>query len=717
MSLRCTNSASRLTAMAILAGMPAPLTPTSHAADFSAWHELEEVLAELGALARSHAAPHEFYRQALEQSLRALSAVGGAVWLRNESGSLQPIVHVNWRPLSDSADEDARHAHEAVLQTAAQEGRIVSVPPRSAAKPSVVEAPGDGMLLVAPVQVQRDGATSSSATLAIVEILARPDASPGAYRGHEQFLAAVCDVAADYHAFRELERLRQIESHREQLLRFGRAAHARLDLARVAFAVANDGRLVIGCDRLNVLQMVAGTTRCKLLATSGAQRVDRRSEAARHLEQLAAFVGRLGEPAYYADGQSDAFPQIAEALEAHAEASHARQIAVVPIRPPLDQAAAEFGDASGKLASTSIEFILIAEQFDARQGDLHRERLIEVAEVAATALANAAAIKRLPLVWLLRPLGAVKQRVTARWSRSALVLATAIAAIAALILVRTDFNVEAMGTLQPVVRRAAFAPRSGLVEAVLVKHGEDVTAGQALLQLRDPALDLEIKRVHGELETAQRQIDAVRAAKTGRAIRDANPADTYRLSAEERELDQRLANLRREIQLLDEEAKKLVVTSPVAGRVLTWDIDGRLMARPVERGEALVTVADFSAPWQLELDVPDDQIGHVLAAQREFGAELPVRYRLSSDQGETAPADGRVAEVCRTADVSSEPGAPPTPTVRVNVAIDAEQLSDSARAELRPGISTRAQIACGRASLGYVWLHDIWDAVIGWLRF
>jgi multidrug resistance efflux pump len=675
--------------------MSAPLSSTGRAADLSAWHELEEVLAELAALARLQPPPHEFYRHVLEQTLRALSAVGGAVWLRSENGALQPVTQSNWRPGQFAADEHARRGHEAILHDAAAMGRIVSVAPGAEGNST------DCLLLAAPVQARRQNASGPAATLALVEVLARADASPSAHRGYEQFLAAVCDLAADYHTFRELARLQQNESYREQLLRLSRTVHQHPDVQATAFAIANDGRLVVECDRLSVLRLVGGR-RCRLLATSGAQRVERRSTAARDLEKLGQVVGRLGEAAYYGDGQSDALPQVAEALEQHAETSQARQIAVVPVRSD---------------AQPAVQFVLIAEQFDARHAEPHCERLVEVAEVAAPALTNAAALDQLPLVWLLRPLGRLKQRAVARWSRTAFILAAVVSAIAALVLVPADFNIEATGTLQPAVRRAAFAPRSGLVDAVLVKHGEDVTAGQPLVRLRDPALELETKRVHGELETAQRQIEAVRAARTARAVREANPADAYRLSAEERELDQRLANLRRELELLNEETKKLLVTSPIAGRVLTWNVAERLLARPVERGESLVSVADIAAPWQLELDVPDDRIGHVLAATQQFGPELPVRFRLSSDQRESAAADGRLTEIARTADVNADPGSRPTPTVRINVAFEKDQLSEAVRSELRPGVSARAQIACGRRPLGYVWLHDIWDTVIGWLRF
>jgi multidrug efflux pump subunit AcrA (membrane-fusion protein) len=474
--------------------------------------------------------------------------------------------------------------------------------------------------------------------------------------------------------------------------------------------------MTIQCDRLSVLLSRGG--RCRLLATSGAQRVERRSSAARQLETLAEIVGRTREPAFYADGQCDALPQVADALENHSEASQARQIAVVPVD---SRDGSEHNDpprqSTNQRRSGEPTFILVAEQFDAQHGELHCQRLAEAAEISASALNNALAVDRLPLVWLLRPLGAMKQRAMDRWFRTIMAIAAVAAAVAALVLVPADFNIEATGTLQPVVRRAAFAPRSGLVEEVLVKHGDDVSAGQPLLRLRDPALELETKRVHGELDTAGRQIEAVRATKTGRAIRDVNPIETYRLSAEERELEQRLTNLRQELELLNEESKKLVVVSPIAGRVLTWDVAGRLMARPVERGEELVTVADIRDDWQLELDVPDDRIGHVIAARQELGAELPVRFRLSSDDRELAAAEGHVAEVCQTADLNAGPDARPSPEVRVNVALDATQFGDAARGELRPGVSARAQIACGRRSVGYVWLHDIWDAAIGWFRF
>jgi len=360
-------------------------------------------------------------------------------------------------------------------------------------------------------------------------------------------------------------------------------------------------------------------------------------------------------------------------------------------------------------------FVLIAEQFDAHTGSLTQERLLEVGQLATTALYNALDVDRLPLRWLLGPLAKAKRQVVGHLARSTAIALMALAAIAALVFIPADFTIEAPGTLEPAVRQDVFAPRSGLVDEVLVAQGADVAAGQPLVALRDPSLELDLKRVHGEIETVRRQLDAVRATKTSREVRDTSPIELYRLSANEREFEQQLANLQSELTLLNHERDRLVVRSPIAGRVLTWDLAGRLTARPVERGEALLTVADLSADWQLELDVADDRIGHVLAAQESSGTkQLPVQFRLRSAE---APYTGHVETIGLTADVDAKDTSTPRPTIEVVAAFDKSQLDQTAQRELRPGVSARAEIGCGRRSLGYVWLHDLWDTALTWLRF
>jgi multidrug efflux pump subunit AcrA (membrane-fusion protein) len=696
--------------------MSARLSTGGVTSEAQAWQQLEDVFARLGQLARSYVAPDEFYRTLLSQSVCALSAVGGAVWLRAPNGALRPVVQLNWPGAEIGADDQSRQAHERLLTEAAGSGGVVSVAPRAAQNDSQGGNPTEHVLLVGAVRLARVESApeeaDARATVAIIEILRRSDASPDAVRGCEEFLTALCELAGDFHAYNELAHLRQDERYREALLRLAHQVHRHADLKATAYAVANEGRRVAGCDRLSVLA-VRGR-RCRVLATSGVGRVERRSGAARRLEHLAELVRRANEPAYYADGQSDALPPIAEALEEHAEQSHARQVAAVPLAQPTDPEADD-ADRWRSLKPKAPRFVLVAEQFDATQDEMSRQRLVEVGEVCRTALYHALEVERIPLRRVLWPLAAGIQHVREHLSRTVLAVALLAATVAALVLVPADFNVEAPGTLQPTVRQDVFAPRDGLVDEVLVEHDAAVGAGQPLVELRDPSLELELKRVHGERETARRQLDAIRATKTGRSAGDAEAVELYRLSADQRELEQKLTNLEREIDLLERERAKLVVRSPIAGQVLTWDVAHRLVARPVERGEVLLTVADLSADWHLELDVPDDRIGYVTAAQESSEAPLPVHFRLRSEDGELHT--GRIAEVCRMADVRTDAGTAAEPTVLVRVALDRQKLGDIDRSGLRPGLSARAQIECGRRPVGYVWLHDLWDAIIRWLRF
>jgi hypothetical protein len=78
---------------------------------------------------------------------------------------------------------------------------------------------------------------------------------------------------------------------------------------------------------------------------------------------------------------------------------------------------------------------------------------------------------------------------------------------------------------------------------------------------------------------------------------------------------------------------------------------------------------------------------------------------------------GKISEVCQTADLPAENSTRTEPTILTKVSFDSPELIAALGGELRPGVSARAQIECGRRSIGYVWLHDIWDAAVEWWKF
>ena len=106
------------------------------------------------------------------------------------------------------------------------------------------------------------------------------------------------------------------------------------------------------------------------------------------------------------------------------------------------------------------------------------------------------------------------------------------------------------------------------------------------------------------------------------------------------------------------------------------------------------------SPWRIDLRVPDEHIGYVLAAQRTADAGIRVSFGLATDPGTTY--EGRVTRVALASEITSEWQS----TVRVTVRLDREQIPQP-----RPGATVVAKIHCGQKSVGYVWLHDLIEAI------
>jgi multidrug efflux pump subunit AcrA (membrane-fusion protein) len=185
-----------------------------------------------------------------------------------------------------------------------------------------------------------------------------------------------------------------------------------------------------------------------------------------------------------------------------------------------------------------------------------------------------------------------------------------------------------------------------------------------------------------------------------------NASKIRQLAADEEELKERLKTLERQRTLIEERQQQLTLRSPIAGRVLSWNLAQHLSARPVERGQSLLTIGETSGSWIVEVQVADEDTGHLLRAQQALGDHLEVDFQLPSEPGRNY--HGKVREVSLT----SESNDRSTGHVRAVVEFDSQQVT-----QLRPGATAIPRIHCGRKSLGYVWLHDLIDAIRIRLRF
>jgi multidrug efflux pump subunit AcrA (membrane-fusion protein) len=530
----------------------------------------------------------------------------------------------------------------------------------------------------------------------VVEVLGRPGSSPAAQQGYLRLLGALCELVADFHRSRRLRTLAHRAERFAQFEQFTERVHRSLDLTTTAYEIANEGRRLIGCDRVSVT--VLRGSKCRLLATSGADTVNRRANAVRHLERLSQAVAAVGEPLWY-PGADDLPPEIEEPLAAYVDQSHARALAVLPLRVPHREEPAEEPEVVGTL---------VVEQFGGELDEPLRATAEAVLGHTALALAHAAEIHGAPLSRLVRALGKAGWLVGVKHVRKSVIVPVGLlAAVIALAVVPANFEIEARGALQPLARRDVFAPVDGVVGDLEVDHAEPVGADQVLLVIRKPELDFEFQRVWGELQTARKQLAATEAERLQ------NPRETSdqrrrhsELTAEEEELRERVASLEQQYAILEAEQSELTVRSPIEGEVLTWNLRQLLAARPVVRGQVLMTVADVEGPWVLELRVPDDRVAHVLAAQKAMGKDLDVSFLLAADPG--VRRRGKVERVGARTEVDESGDAFVLTTVR----IDRDRSS-----QLVPGTTVRAKIDCGRRSLGYVWFHDVWEGIQTWVLF
>ena len=664
------------------------------------------IVEQIRALAQNGAGETEFFTALLAKALEAMGAVAGIVWLVRDQGRVESISGQGIEHTGIAASQETQASHGKLVSVLMANPTGIVVPPRAgltnADGSPAGENPTDLLVIAAPI----DGGGTRAG---LIEVFHHPNA-PEVERGYLAFLEQAAQAAGPYLDRRQLATLDSQQTALVQVDRFSRAVHESLDPVATAFVLANEARRIIGCDRVSVLVKRGRTLR--LEAVSGQESIERRASAVQAIQELVRVVAKAGDPLWHPEAGRELPPQIEEELEAYVDESHATALAIIPLEKPrptpvvkpggVDAVAVAKAEAAPKVAPRPIG-ALVAEWFQSSTFDGGKRARVElVAEHGKVALANALEHTGLPLFRVLDLLGKSRVLTTARnLPKTILALVSAAAAAAALVLVPADLRLEGKGTLEPVHSRDVFAGIDGVVEAISagIEHGADVKAGQLLATLRNIELDVALTDVLGRKAASEEQLVSTRRALL----------EDKKISADEKtRMAGRAAQLQREIESLEEQRKlyetkklDLAVRSPIDGVIVTWQVRDRLLLRPVEKGQVLMNIADKTGPWELEIHLPDDRLGHVnraAAEARAAGRDLEVDYILATDPG--TRHTGTVREIHEQAEVRGEQGN----TVLVRVTIDPDRHE---KEELGAGASVTARINCGRRPLGYVIFHDL----------
>jgi hypothetical protein len=145
----------------------------------------------------------------------------------------------------------------------------------------------------------------------------------------------------------------------------------------------------------------------------------------------------------------------------------------------------------------------------------------------------------------------------------------------------------------------------------------------------------------------------------------------------------------------------LQVHSPIAGVITSWELRKKLDRRPVKLGQILMEVADPKGGYELEILMPEDRIGHIESSTKGTDVPLRVTYFLATDPG--TELEGEVLEIEKAAEVRGEEGN----TIKIRVKIKQEDVPPHSR----PGAGVTAKVYCGKRPIGYVWFHDVIEAI------
>ena len=674
--------------------------------------QVRTLLGEIAQLAKREINPDEFHAEFLHRVVTALGAVGGGLWTLN-GGSLSLAYQVNFKELRLQESDTEKHARLlARLLHSPDTGTLL--PPHSGTEgENEAGNPSDHILIFCPIRTELE-------IVGLVEIIHRPDAPVDIQKSFVLFLAQTCHFATDYYKNRQLRHFGERQNLWTVLEDFTRTIHQSLDPKWTAYTVANEGRRLIGCDRVSVA--LRSGKACPIAAVSGQDTINKRATTVRLLGKLAGAVLNAEEPIWYTGSTTDFPPQIEQAIEKYVDESHCKMIAVYPLSHGKTEIKEDKPD---KRPKKNRPFgVLIVEQIDDSQlTERTRKRMDIVAEHAGSALGNALEHHDILFLPLWKLLGKVKKLFTGETLPKTLgVLALVLVLIGMLLFLPWKFQMHCTGTLEPILKQRIYSPLDAKVKELFVDqnmpvHGpyeeDDIRyRGQKLVELSSPELEERWIQLHGKkLEILEKLDSLVRRL----LIQDSNVSEyeRYELVGQRDTAEIQLDTVNRELEVFERDRKpELLITSPMDGVVISGDLKRRLEKdKPLSRMQYVMEIADLEGPWQLELQMPEKRMGFIMEHLNRLPEGEPLRVEFVLAGKPAVKYYGTVSDIHDRAEVRSDSGvaaaggASNMNTVAIKVKLDNQ---DSLPLELRrTGSECNARIDCGKRSLGYVLFYEL----------
>lgn len=652
--------------------------------------QIRALVDEITELSHSDCSPQEFYQGFLTRTTSALASVGGAVWSCEDPSKLALEYQINLSKAGLAGDEAAQLSHHQLLRQVVQRGEPVLVPPKSGgtAEDGALN-PTSHLLILGPLVVNEK-------VVGVVEVFQRPEAGPTTQRGYLRFLVQMCKAAGDYLRNQQLRQFTSQQMMWNNVQTFVRSIHGSLDVDATTYAIANEGRRLLDCDRVSVA--LKKGSRIQVEVMSGLDTIERRADQIKALSKLATIAAQTGEPMHYLGDDRHLPPQIEKSLHEYLDISHAKLLFIEPLRESVVRDNSNEDRDSRTERNGKIIGALMIEQLGNTQtaGDF-QQRIQTVIQHSDDALTNSLTHSGMFLApvwtWLGRTAAVAHAR---NLPKTAGVIIALLIGLAALWCIPYPFTLGANGVLVPENRSEVWAEVDGVLKEIRIPEDPDemVNAGDILAVMTNNDLMVEIRNLQGQLDKSNEEVNKLKRAQHA----SMTPAEARMIGGELAETEMMRDSLLRQLELKSGKAERLNVRAPATGHIFNWQLRENLLRRPVSRGQNLMTIVHPETPWEIELEFPERRVAHLLAAHREADSPLPVTFTLASHPGKEFV--GALRSIDNRMDVRGDQGN----VVLLRVGFDETQFPKDL---LRSGTRVSAHVRVGQRSLGYVWFHEL----------
>lgn len=683
--------------------------------------QVEHAIEQLAALSGSALPPGEFYDELLRKGLDGIDAPAGAVWIKSPQGFLQQQCQQNISTVGLDDRPDGRQAHNQLLRFAFEKGKPGILGPKQRAEGDRAAGnPTDYALAVAPIL------TEDNQTLGLVEIFQKPTWNP---QDLVTYTIQVAGYASNYLRNTSNRKVAGQEQVWTQLEVFSRQVHGSLNPTEVAYVVANEGRRLIGCDRVSV--GIRHGRKTTVEAVSGADVVEKASTHIRRMRDLFDAVIQWGEKLVFRGVRDDTLPpKVLEALDAYLAEQTPKLLVLVPIRDEREKP-----KEGSKEVARPVRSAVLMEVFDPPELTAPLEQKLDViAAHSTTALYNAAEMKRVPLKPLWWPLMKVQQglggkaRFWVYFTVSALILLTL-----AFTVIPYPLKLDATGKLAPLERYYVFSPQEAQIRDFLVNPNDELVPAQRVAVLYNPQWQKEITGLQAEMRAHQDQILALqKGGDAGNPEAQAQRSRDLIKARSDLYLKDALLRSYESVYNCDLTNPGLFVvtapvTRPVAGgsrptwTVLTQDFREQLKNKTITPKDPLLRVGHVSGGWEIILKVPQKHMGKILKAFKEAAeTDADGRQFLWVDVLPTSdPTPGSVGrgklfrdKVTALAEPNRDDQNESEPVVYAYVRINTPDIPEEYHINpvlLVTDLEVKAKVIGADHSLGYSLFYGVWE--------